>query len=1034
MGRFNFLKPVIKGVAKSRREVPTTADTTEMTGEEIRVLMEQTSQQNIPTVPEGQTGQILQRRPRELDDEVSEIIEEAGADPGPPAGAAGESGGEPDIPADATPRGEDTILPPPEPGSNLDLPPGTPDGGPLTGRTPERNINFDNWESTDDIKREIDAMAQANQGFPGERRGIRRNPETQAAAERLARAELDWLVRARKGEAWNAEQLLAARNILNQLHGERVALMRQQQADPTAMTGTDLERMVRLDKSTEALQRMVQGKVAEAGRALQALRIPVQGQLRQDNVEAAIEGAGGRAAMAKQSARTLRRLDAIDETATRKWVDDNPNLVEGMTDEEALAAAQSALAQQALRPSFGHAVHRAAGEMIVNALLSSPATHMIAGMSNATTATYESLLVKPLTAGVGAARRAAKLGKDERVHAREVVADIAGFTHALPDALRAVVEGLDASVNSLKYIKPNRNTSRRQRVGNRQAAMLDDPPYMGRISAQAFGLEDRANAPLALRALIDVFGDIMRAPGTIMQAQDDGWKVAMARSLLASHATRKAIDEGLEGDELSRRITALMLDPPEDVQEAAIRVANYQTMSYRPGDEGTGPLVQLTQMLTQWTTNYPALKALLPFIRTIANSSQYVLENIPAVQFLAARTRKQGTLGEWGINNDEIVARAIGGALVLAVVNDAYQNGNITGAGPADPGQAARLRKTGWEPYTIKIGDKVMRYNRIDPLATTLGVFTTSLDAMYYRNEETDLGKVIFSAGVNIGHVLTSKAYVKGITDLLDMMQGTLSAEEYLTRLGATAAGAIPGRPGVGISAINRMQDTDHAGNPISRNTRTDFDNQAGFFSQITQRIWDEIVERRFRPENLPAMVDFLGDTMTNPYGVTGAWLPPTIRRVSKDEKSVEKRAIGSMLYDLDVSVRRSTYKFKLGPFTYDAVRLGAGDGAVAEKLEREVGKARRELLAGLLPSYDRNAMQSDLQVVKMGNLVSTLLQKGKTIGQHKFIDWYNEEAEKHPDWVQVDSEDWEEMVDYDPMGRPQMPPPPSTGGAAPYF
>jgi hypothetical protein len=732
----------------------------------------------------------------------------------------------------------------------------------------------------------------------------------------------------------------------------------------------------------------------------------------------------------------LRRLDAIDEAAARDWVDANPNLVEGMTDEEALDAAMGALAQQVMRPSFGHAVHRAAGEMIVNALLSSPATHMIAGMSNATTATYESLIVKPLTAGVGAARRTARLGQPERVHAREVASDIAGFTHALPDALRAVVEGLDASVVSLKYVKPNRNTSRRQRVGNRQAAMLDDPPHLGRVSASAFGMEEGAGAPLALRAIVDVFGDTMRAPGTVMQGQDDGWKVAMARSVLASHATRQAIDEGLEGDELSKRITALMLDPTEEMQEKAIRTANYQTMSYRPGDEGNGPLVQLTQMLTQWTTNYPSLKAILPFIRTIANSSQYVLENIPAVQFFAARTRKEGTLDEWGISNDEIVARAAAGALVLAVINDAYQNGQVTGAGPSDKAQANRLRKTGWEPYTIKIGDKVMRYNRIDPLATTLGVYTTTMDAMYYRNEEADLGEVLFSAGVNIGHVLTSKAYLKGMSDLMDLMQGTLSPDDYLVRLGTTASGAVPGRPGVGIGSLNRMQHTDEHGNPISVNTRTDYDNQAAFFKQITQRIWDETVERRFRPENLPAMVDFLGDTMTNPYGVAGAWLPPTIRRVMKDEKSVEKRAIGRMLYDLDITVRRSSYAFKEGPFSYDAVRMGAGDGAVAEKLEREVGLARREMLSQVVSNYDRADLDSEGLVVEMQNFLNGVMQKSKRLGQLRFIAWYEDEAEKHPDWMQVDSEDWDEMVDYDPSGTPDLSPPPSTdkGSTAPYF
>ena len=47
--------------------------------------------------------------------------------------------------------------------------------------------------------------------------------------------------------------------------------------------------------------------------------------------------------------------------------------------------------------------------------------------------------------------------------------------------------------------------------------------------------------------------------------------------------------------------------------------------------------------------------------------------------------------------------------------------GLITGGGPKRQQDRIRLRKTGWQPYSFKIGDKYYPYGRVEPLAMIMG-------------------------------------------------------------------------------------------------------------------------------------------------------------------------------------------------------------------------------------------------------------------------------------------------------------------------
>ncbi len=51
------------------------------------------------------------------------------------------------------------------------------------------------------------------------------------------------------------------------------------------------------------------------------------------------------------------------------------------------------------------------------------------------------------------------------------------------------------------------------------------------------------------------------------------------------------------------------------------------------------------------------------------------------------------------------------------MVDMAFNNREyITGGGPLDENQKKALMATGWQPYSFKVGDKYISYQRLDPL------------------------------------------------------------------------------------------------------------------------------------------------------------------------------------------------------------------------------------------------------------------------------------------------------------------------------
>ncbi|MGC1269952.1 MAG: thermonuclease family protein [Croceibacterium sp.] len=257
------------------------------------------------------------------------------------------------------------------------------------------NIDVTRLESPQDIARALKTTVD-RVGFDAATRGRVTQAETEALAADLGMTA-DNLLSRRKGQALNAEEALAARQILARSGNELVNVARRVQAFEEP--GGDLLAEFRQKWMRHvAIQEQVAGMTAEAGRALQQFKMVAKsGAARGPVLGALVRGGGGRDGL-KGAAETL--LDAV----------------------EAGPGVFNTLAEQAAKPKFRHKL----SELYINMLLSGPQTHAVNIASN----TLTSLAQIPEFAGgalVGAARQAFSRSAIDRVTASEVGARAFGL-------------------------------------------------------------------------------------------------------------------------------------------------------------------------------------------------------------------------------------------------------------------------------------------------------------------------------------------------------------------------------------------------------------------------------------------------------------------------------------------------------------------------------------------------------------------------------------------------------------------------------
>ena len=369
----------------------------------------------------------------------------------------------------------------------------------------------------------------------------------------------------------------------------------------------------------------------------------------------------------------------------------------------------SALVRDANKPKFRDKV----SELYINSLLSNPPTHVVNMVSNSLTAMAQ-IPEYAVASGIGAARRAAIGNRaSESILASEVGARTFGL-------VQGVKEGAALFARALK-------------TGD-----ADD--FVSKVEGDQY------------KAISGVKGEVIRIPTRLLTAEDQFFKGVARRMELNAQAVRIAQREGLKGEARQARIAELVANPTDDMMARAMDYGRYLTFQRQLGPAG--------QAVSNFTNNSLTGKIVVPFVRTPINLLKFATERSPAAPLLKEWRADFAAGGE---RRDLAISKMLIGTGFATVFYQAAQQGLITGAAPTDPKKARLMYADGWQPYSVKVGNRYISYARMDPFSTTLGVaadMATLPDGMSDKQRE-NMGTMLVTS---IMGNLSNKSWLSGVS------------------------------------------------------------------------------------------------------------------------------------------------------------------------------------------------------------------------------------------------------------------------------
>lgn len=261
--------------------------------------------------------------------------------------------------------------------------------------------------------------------------------------------------------------------------------------------------------------------------------------------------------------------------------------------------------------------------------------------------------------------------------------------------------------------------------------------------------------------------------------------------------------EGLEGNALHEFIGTRLQGSFDEVGRASdlegLRAAERSTLTAQVGEEGTFTR-RLANGINQVRRDVPEVRYILPVFNVPANGLGETLRRlpiafVPGVNKALGFQRTAGELaGDFGpVAQADAHGRFLTGAAFLLAGLLGTRAGILTGAGPQDPIDR-RLWLQTHQPYSLRLGDKWVRYDRYDVLGGLLAIPATVSDATVYRRQDRGVSELIFAGMGSLAQWFKDRAALRSASALLSLGDDPeRDTASVLGRLGGSVlAGFIP--------------------------------------------------------------------------------------------------------------------------------------------------------------------------------------------------------------------------------------------------
>ena len=468
------------------------------------------------------------------------------------------------------------------------------------------------------------------------------------------------------------------------------------------------------------------------------------------------------------------------------------------------------------RGSASRKLQDVAKEVFINGLLSGPYTHAFNALSN-TSVIATSIAEKKLAEVFSG-------GAMDSVAGGEAKAMFTGLIGSLKDSF-------DAGIKNIKTGETAFNATKFE--------------FDKAISAKNFGQEGDSIYGRAL----DFMGSVINLPSKALEASDEVFKTANFRMEIHAQAHRKAmrkqIAEGLTDEQTAEVFKDALVNYDESIEMGAKEFARENTFTKPVGElevRGFSP-----GDLDQFIKSTPAMRVIAPFTKTNLNLVEYSLNRTPFAKGLLADIKAGGVRG------DTAKGRVALGMSAMALATAGTVGGRVTGRGPVDPKARKALEATGWKPYSIKVGDKFLPYNRLDPISSIIAIAADSSEIIgsLGKDRETEAQDLAIQAGAAMANFFTPEFLMENVNDFLDALNGDERKVERI--IGNIGGSLVPFSSGL---RFIRQEVTD----PTKRETRPDPNSAFPMMDKIMNGVRNTIPGLS---DELPPQKDVFGKVKT---------------------------------------------------------------------------------------------------------------------------------------------------------------------------
>ncbi len=460
-------------------------------------------------------------------------------------------------------------------------------------------------------------------------------------------------------------------------------------------------------------------------------------------------------------------------------------------------------------PSTGRAMYTERGflakgydvamEIYINALLSSPVTHMVNIAGNAIFQ-GSTLLETGMAGFIGNVRTLGgtrgKIG--DRVYMGEMNAEAYGATMALGDAFKSMGLSLGVTGQAGDFAS---------KIDLRRKTSIGSTDNMAHIM-------EMANKGDYGAMLVNMIGVTTRLPGRFLASEDEFFKVISKRKVLYREAYRRQMmtyEEALRGgvdkaeakQMAEAKYSEIILEPPADIVEKMTAEAKIMTFQ----DDPKGAWSSLVTMANA----HPLMKTIIPFSKTPTNIVKQVFDRTfnysPIYKALKQNLpdNMQGIdpFGAGKISGQEfdkaLSKLVMGNGLFMGMVmlaNGTFgDNIIVNGSGPSDWKARRYMRSANIPPYSIGFKQdngeyKYITFSRLDPLS---GILAMASDYSYYSKQEDNasvMENLAKAGSLAIAEYAMNLPFLQGVSDIFKMAGNPYgSKDDFFTRMQKTLSG-----------------------------------------------------------------------------------------------------------------------------------------------------------------------------------------------------------------------------------------------------